>query len=318
MAADGVSPDPPAPAPGPGRALRSCGWIAAYEVGEAARTRLLQLLLVAYAACVALSTWALVRLLSYAERAVAERLGVPTTRRPGALIDEVLVSGSVAEPLRAFLGSGVADQLLDGSSFVALWFGATASVALPAVAILSASASVSGEVRTRGIRWLLSRATRLEVAGGKLLGQGVLVAVAALLGAAVAFALSNSLMIVAEPWELAGELLLRAGTAFAFTLPIVGLGLGASCWASGAHSARAIAFGLLFALLWGYARLLDQVGPGTLGRVADGVLLLLPPSLWADLWGRDPGTLLATAARGGVQCLLFFTLGWARFRGRDL
>ncbi|MCK6529576.1 ABC transporter permease subunit [Myxococcota bacterium] len=318
MVADGGAPEPASPAPGLGRALRSCGWIAAYEVGEAARTRLLQLLLVAYAASVALSTWALVRLVAFAERAVAERLGVPTTRRPGTLIEETLRSGSVTEPLRAFLGNGVADQLLDGSSFVALWFGATASVALPALALLSASASISGEVRTRGIRWLLSRATRLEVAAGKLLGQGVLVAVAALLGAAVAFTLSTSLMVVAEPRALAGELLLRAGTSLAFALPFVGLGLGASCWVSGAHTARAIAFGVLFALLWGYARLQDHVGPGGLGRAADGVLLLLPPSLWTDLWGRDPGTLLATAARGGVQGLLFFTLGWARFRGRDL
>ena len=78
------------------RFLADVRWVAVYELGEAVRTRLFQLVLLAYAGGIAASGTVLVLILKAAEDRMAETLGMPATIRPGAMMGKLLENGELA------------------------------------------------------------------------------------------------------------------------------------------------------------------------------------------------------------------------------
>ncbi len=292
--------------------------MAVYELGEAVRTRLFQLVLVAYAGGIAASTWVLVELLQSLEASVAGTLGVPATERPGALMEQLRDDEQLALIVGGMAGDGADVTALLQEPVLALWTGAAAMALLPLVLTFSASGSIASEVRSRSVRYLSCRTGRLQIGLGKLAGQLLVAIVAATLGAFVAWALGMILMVGNPPVGLAVALAERTARAVLWALPFAGLGLAASQWVANPNGARVIAGGLLIAMPVAGGLLEDHVGVDLLGRLADLGGLFLATSAWADFWSTDPAVFGGAVLRGVVLAVVYYAAGHAVFTRRDL
>jgi ABC-type transport system involved in multi-copper enzyme maturation permease subunit len=301
-----------------GRFSADVWWVAYYELGEAVRTRLFQLVLVAYTGGIAAATWVLVQILVQFESAVAAPLGVPTTDRPGAMMSVLLENGKLADLLGPLLGRDTDVAALLHEPILGLWTGAMSMLFLPLVLLFSASGSVAAEVKSRSVRFLSCRTGRLEIGLGKLAGQLLLGLVAAGIGGAVAWGMGMTLMVGNPPLDLAVSIALRTSRAAVWALPFAGLGLAASQWFASPNGARVVAAGLVMAMPLAGWFLRVNSDPSFLGRVADLARQFIATTVWAGYWSTDPATLLATAGRSVVLAVLYFSAGYAVFARRDL
>lgn len=299
------------------RFLADVGLVALYELGESVRTRLLQLVLLAYCGGIAFAAWLFVKTLQQMEASLADSLGVPATERPGALVGRLLESGQLRDLLSGFMGEEQAASLLD-RPLIALWTGAAAMILLPLVLLFAASGTVAAEVRSRSIRFLLCRTGRLEIGLGKLAGQLLLALFAALLGTAVAWIIGMTLMTGNPPVALALELLNRTGRAAIFALPIAGVGLCASQLVASPNGARFLGGVLFVGMLVAHALSRAFAGTDLVGRLVDMGRLLVSTSAWGDLWTTDPGLLAVTAARCAGLAVVYYASGHVVFSRKDL
>ena len=292
--------------------------VAAYEMGQARRTRLLQVMVVTYAAATAAAHWVFVQGLNEAERTVAITMGVPATSRPGTLTEAAVQSESMRHFLVEIVGSESVLERLTSTPLLGLWSGVVAMVLLPLFLLFSTSACVASEVETKSIRFLALRTERLPIVLGKGLGQLGMAALAALAGVFVTEAVGLFLMVEQPPLRLAlsaGENALRG---LVFALPFAGLGLCVSQWIGRAHAARALSIVALLAIIVADFVLEHESSPEPLGRLADIARLALPGQGWTEMWETNVVALGAGAARLMVVTLAWIALGTLRFDRRDL
>lgn len=298
--------------------LRDVGWVAIYELGEAMRTRLFQLAILAYLGGIGFAVWLLTVILREMEAPLAAAMGLPPTDRPGALLNNLLADGSITDLLAPLAGGRAAAERLLGEPIAALWVGGAAMGMLPVVLLFTSGGTVSAELRSRSIRYLACRVDRLAIGLGKLVGQLALGGMAALLGVALAWILAMTLMVDNPPVDLAVGLATRAGWALAYALPWVGLGLAVSQWITNPNAARVVAGGLFVGMHVLAAWLRDKAGLDGMGRLADLGTLFLPPGLWLELWSTEPGAAAMAALRGAALAVVYYAIGHARFVRRDL
>jgi ABC-type transport system involved in multi-copper enzyme maturation permease subunit len=298
--------------------FRDLAVVALYEFQQAARTRLLQVGVLAYAAGTAAADYGFIRGLREAERSVALAMGVPPTEKPGALIEAALKSTDLRRFLADLVGSESALDRLTQAPVLSLWSGAVAMVLLPLFVLVGTSTAVSSEVESRSIRFLALRTERLPIVLGKLGGQLAIAVLAALSGVLVAEVAGLTLMVQQPAASLAGYALLHAGRGIIYALPFAALGMAVSQWVPRANPARLATMLAMVAVLVAHAWL-DEVADATaLGRLADLARTLLPGFGWSDLWSVDPLAFSLAAARCGVISLAWLALGYVRFDRRDL
>ena len=167
--------------------LHDVVWVAVYELGEATRTRLFQLVLLAYAGGIGAATWILVMILRTLEQALAGTLGVPATERPGAMMQQLLENGDLAQLVGPIIGAENDPSSILSEPVLGIWTGMASMALLPLVLLFSASGSIAAEVRTRSLRYLLCRTGRLEIGLGKLVGQLLIALLAVAIGACIAW-----------------------------------------------------------------------------------------------------------------------------------
>lgn len=301
------------------RFLADVGWVAVYELGEAVRTRLFQLVLLTYAGGIGASTWILVRILGRIEEGLAGTLGVPATERPGAMMSTLLANGDLAQLVGPAVGQpdDVVAELLR-EPVLGLWTGVSSMALLPLVLVFSASASIAAEVKSRSIRYLSCRTGRLQIGLGKLVGQLLIAIVAALLGAVVAWALGMTLMVANPPAALALSLVERTLRAVVWALPFAGLGLLASQWVTNPNGARVLGGGLLLGMAVASGLADEYAGPDTVGRLADLAGLFLATNGWSAFWSTDAAVLAEAMVRGVVLAVVYYAAGHVVFARRDL
>ncbi len=300
------------------RFLADVGWVGVYEVGEAVRTRLFQVVLLAYAGGIAASIWILTKILHTMESAAAVTLGVPATERPGAMLQSLVAGGDLARLLQPVVGDGNDAAALLSEPILGLWTGVASMALLPPVLLFSASGSVAAEVKSRSVRYLLVRTGRLQIGLGKLLGQLLIAFVAVTLGGVVAWGMGMTLMVGTPPLDLALSLLGRSARAAAWGLPFAGLGLATSMWIPSPNGARAVAGVGLLGMLVLTAWLTALAGPDFVGRLSDLALQFLATTTWSGYWSNEPGVFAFAAARGLVLAIVYSALGQAVFARRDL
>lgn len=298
--------------------LRDGAWVAVYELGEAVRTRLFQLAILAYLGGIGFASWLLARILTEMEGEIAGAMGLPNTERPGALLNELHQNGALAQLFAPMAGSRSAAEALLDTPIPALWVGGAAMGLLPVVLLFTSAGSVSTEIKSRSIRYLACRVDRLPIGLGKLVGQVLLGAVAALLGVVLAWIMAMTLLVGVPPVDLALALVVRTTWALAYALPWVGLGLAVSQVVPNPNGARVVAGILFVASHWLGFWLRHHSGPDTLGRIADLGTMMLAPSLWRDLWSPDLSLAGMAAARGALLAVVYFAIGHAWFVRRDL
>lgn len=293
-------------------------WVAVYELGEAVRTRLFQLVLLAYGGGIGGSVWVLSQILLQMEAGLARAMKLPPTEKPGAMLNTLLADGSITDLLAPMVGGEQAAKGLLTQPIPALWAGGAAMLLLPIVLLFTSSGSVSAELKSRSIRYLACRAGRLQIALGKLLGQVFLGGVAAGIGVLVAFTLSMTLIVGNDPLPLLLALSVRSVWAVVYALPYVGIGLAVSQLVANPNGARALG-ALVFVLLPVLSWLLKEYADtGFVSRLADLGTLFLPNANWGGTWSSDPAVSGAAAGRALVMAVAFFTVGYARFERRDL
>lgn len=300
------------------RSLTDTALVARYELAEALRTRLFQLVVLAYLCGVALSVWLQVTVLWVAESNVAEALQVPMSSRPGTLLPRLLANGAVRDALAPMVGGRDAAGALLDQPVLALGVGLTAMALLPAVLVFTASGTVSTEVRSRSIRFLLVRTGRTPIVLGKALGQLALGAVALTLGGLVAWAMGLTMMTGNDPAALFLALAARSVCAAAFALPYLGIAMATSLWITSPNGARLGAALACAATPVLGALLRHRAGPDALGRIADLLTLAIPTGSWNALWSTDPAVLAAAFGRSLLLTTIFLAVGLARFERRDL
>lgn len=292
--------------------------VAAYELGEAARTRLFQLAILAYLSGVGFANWVFIRILREAEATVATQMGVPATERPGAMLGQLTQNGDLLELLGPLVGTRTAATALLSEPVLALWSGGTAMILLPLVLIFTASGSVAGEVRSRSIRYLLCRTGRLQIGLGKLAGQLLLGLVAAGLGVGLSWTMGMTLMVSQPPVEMATAMARHTALSCAYALPYAGMGLAISGLVPNPNGARAAAAVVFLALHIGAAWLDDYVGIDTIGRLADLARLFFAPTTWRAFWSVDPVVLGSALVHVAVLAIVYYAVGHLRFGTRDL
>jgi ABC-type transport system involved in multi-copper enzyme maturation permease subunit len=298
--------------------LRDVVAVGRYEVAEATRTRLFQLVIAGYLLGIGFADWALVQVLKEMEGALATQMGLPATERPGAMINTLRENGNLLELLRPLTGSEAAARALLDTPPLALWAGAAAMFLLPAVVVAATAGSVAAEVRSRSIRYLLVRTGRLSIGLGKLVGQLFVIALATLAGAVLSWAMGMVLTVGNAPLELATALLFRSACGILYALPYVGIGMGASMVVASPNGARLLA-GLALVLSpsanwW----LTKHSGTDFAGRLADLGTLLWPNHLWGAYWSGDPAEVAGAVLHGCILGTLWFALGFAVFQRRNL
>jgi len=293
-------------------------WVAVYELGEAARTRLFQLVLLLYVGGMVGATWFFVKLLQSAEESAADTLGVPSTARPGAMMDTFLKNEELIAFVGKLAGEGTNVPELLREPLLGLYIGMIAMALLPAVLTFSASGSIATEVKSRSIRYLLCRTGRLQIGLGKLAGQLLIALAATLLGAAVCWALGMTLMVGNPPAALALSLLERSARASIWALPFAGIGLAASQWIPSPNGARVVAGSVVFAMPLAAFWLHLKSGTDLLGRLADLAGMFLATTAWADFWSTDLTVFGGAAVRSLVLAVVYYSVGHAVFARRNL
>lgn len=292
--------------------------MAVYELGEAVRTRLFQLVLLAYAGGIAAATWILVQMLKTFEETAASTLGVPATERPGAMMETLLTNPEVTRMVGGIVGPGTDPAKLLEEPLLGLWTGMASMALIPLVLLFSASGSIAGEVKSRSVRYLLCRTGRLQIGLGKLMGQLLIAAVAALIGGAVAWGMGMTLMSGNPPVGLALSILGRTARAALWALPFAGLGLAASQWIPSPNGARVVAAGTLLAMPIAAHWLDESAGITLMGRIADLAGMFIATTTWADFWSLDPAIFGGAVLRSVVLAVLYYSLGHVVFARRDL
>ena len=160
---------------------------------------------------------------------------------------------------------------------------------------------------------------------GKLLGQVGLALLALGIGVGLSAAMGLFLMVGQPVVGTVGGLLARVPAILAFSLPALGLGLGASMAARTVSGARALAligfFGSFIAYVWLKTELRDNATSGGVAlweRLADLAMILLFPSSWTALWSPEWPDVLAAMARCAIIGAGCFAAGMAVFSRRDL
>lgn len=300
------------------RPLLDTLWVAVYELGEAVRTRLFQLVILAYLGGIGFSVWLFTEILSEAEARIAETLMVPATETPGALLPQLLQNGDIRDLLAPFVGGDTAALALLTQPPLGLWVGVFSMGLLPMVLVFTASGTVSAEIRSRSIRFLLVRTGRLEIAMGKLLGQLLLGLVATTLGVGLAWAMGMFMMTGNDPAALLITLATRCAWSCVFAMPFLGLAMGSSLLLANPNGSRVFAALTFCAMPVAGAILKHWSGPDALGRVCDLLLMAIPMRYWTEFWSTDLTVQLTATGRSLILAMLFFALGFARFQRRDL
>lgn len=298
--------------------LHDITWVAIYELGEATRTRLFQLVLLAYAGGIGAATWILVKILGTLEDTLASTLGVPTTERPGAMMQQLLENGDLAQLVQPIIGEGNDPSAILSEPILGIWTGMASMALLPLVLLFSASGSIAAEVRTRSLRYLLCRTGRLEIGLGKLVGQLLIAILAVAIGGVVAWVMGMVLMVGNPPLDLAVAIATRSVRAVAWALPFAGLGLAASSWVPSPNGARAVATALLLGMPMLAWQLHEQVDLTIVGRLADLGGLFLATNAWPDFWSPEPGELAMALGRSVALAVLYYAAGHLVFVRRNL
>lgn len=290
--------------------LRDVLLVSRFEILRAVRTWRALAICTMYLAATCGVAWLFIKFIGGLEDTLATELGVPTTRIPGTLTQELVKTDSFRSTITHMTGSDDVATLVERVPLLAVfhqWFGVCA---LPFLAAAISAESISADAASRTLRYELLRTGRLELVLGRFLGQLALTALACVLAAVGVWVVGMTQMRGFTPHDLAFWLANFSVRTWTFAVPFVGLGMAVSQLTDSTGWARTMAVmgtgasWILFGCLLAY-----RSGAGAW-------LLPLMPHSWIDLlWTpRWPMAALIFAAIGLCTTLI----GFIRFARRDL
>lgn len=300
--------------------MRDIWLVARFELLRAVRTWRALALLVLYAVASGGAAWLFTRFVGLLEQTLAQRLGVASTKVPGAMLEQLMKSDTWRDVLQEMSGSShLVEQLstIPPLALFHLWFG---FLIVPFFAASASAECIALDVASRAIRYEAQRTGRLELVIGRFLGQLVLTGLATATSVLAVYVVGMTFMVGNDPIALAGWLLWFAPRIWIFGLPFVALGTSSSQLTSSAAWARVMAIGAVAAswVAFGIARWAEQEGDSIwLSVAADVALQILPQGWLRGLWSPGLGWLLSAMACSAVGAAALVA-GYLRFSRRDL
>lgn len=296
--------------------LRDTLLVARFEVLRAVRTWQALALVAVYVVAMSGGAYTFIEALGAIEGKIAEGMGVPVTRWPGTLAEELRNSEQIGEMLSFLTGDPEVGRRLREVPLLALFLLWEGVGLVPFLAATTASEALAGDVRSRAIRFEAQRTGRAELVLGRFLGQLFLMGVASVIAVAAVGGLGLGLMAKQDPFALGAALVAYGARVVLFAVPFVGLGVSLSALTASPAWARLGAI-LVTAASWIAYGLCQVPTDGWTAVLADLVLPLLPQHQISALWRG--GTDLALAAVVLVALGLgALGLGLWRFSSRDL
>ena len=183
----------------------------------------------------------------------------------------------------------------------------------PFLVVLTSNDAVAHEVASGSVRYALFRTGRLSWCLGKLAGQALMLTLGLGLGGISAYVvgsavLDNSRWLAAAPWMLR-----FSGQAWCYAAAFLGLTMACSQLAKTRGGARALTLVVYFSVVLG-AALLDTASLAFLRPLR----WALPQAYLSYLWRPDWRDLLTAVLALLALSVAYFSLGYLRFRRRDV
>ncbi len=289
--------------------------VARWWLARALRTRSAIAGLTVYTLVIAGGAWVFTRILLEMERAAAGALGVPSTDRPGAMLDVLRERGDLQQVLEGLVGDPAQAAWAMELPILSTWSFWLGLAIVPFLAAAAGAETVSPDIRDRSLRFELVRTGRLELILGRTAGQALLVGVGLLCGLAGVWVLAMTAMVEQPPVAQATTLLLFAPRLWVWSLPWLGLGVACSQLTGITNLARALALFAVTSGLIGFALVKHLLAP-KVPVLADVLLPLLPSSWVRGLWGPGFDWLLSGVALLGLG-IVAALIAYPLFRRRN-
>ena len=312
---------PPAPVP-PRRALvvRDVGLVARFELAEAARSRLLLVMVLMFVGAGALGAWGYTRLIGKIEEKAAVALSAPQSATPGATVGRMREAQSYRDFLRFFLGdAGKADYFARLPPIV-VFYGWAAFLFTPWLLLFTSAETIATDVSSRAIRFSLLRTSRLSYALGKAAGQALILVGVTGLAALVFFFVAWGRLAAFEPGLTAFWLASYWPRVILYNLPFLAWAMFASMVTASANLARIVSLGgvVLMSIVHGLTGA-SWLRKGPVSEAALDLLRYLTPFGHNEGLGYPPGGGLPADV---IVCLaltvLYFAAGYAVLARRDV
>ncbi len=276
-----------------------------FHLMKAVRTRSAAVLSIALVVVHMGGAWIFTEILKAMENSAADALRVPTTDRPGAMLGVLrdredfrdLIAGLLPDP--SLLEWALNLPYLSIAHF---WI---ALGTLPFLAAAAGSEVLSADIKNRSLRYEVARTGRLEVVGGRFLGQALLVFVAVLIANSGTWIMAMVAMVEQPAVRQMSTLLAFTPRLCAWSLPFLGIGIAASMLTANPNTARVLALGATVATFVGWGFVNSRQGEA-LGVFLVPLRQLLPQSWMFALWDSGPGWIAPSAVLlvfGGVLTL---------------
>ena len=229
--------------------LRDTLLVTRAQLARAIRTRSMVVLCMAYALFCCGGAYMFTRAIHEMEKVAARTLGVPTTARPGSMLDVLQERGDIQQMLDSMLDN---PQLVQWAldlpilSVFFFWFGLGV---IPFLGVTSGADSISSSIRDRSIRFELVRTGRLEVVVGRFLGQAALSFIALFIAALGTWIVALTAMVQQPALEQGATLLEFSLRLWTWSLPFVALGVACSQLTESSQWSRVMGLGVVI-LSW--------------------------------------------------------------------
>jgi hypothetical protein len=270
-----------------------------------------------YAVSTAGTAYMFIGLLRVLENETASKLGVPRVDYPGAMTNRLLESDSFRNMIEVMVGRPeIIDDVL-AQPILAVFHLWLCFALIPFFAASASAEAVSGDVRTKAMRFQALRAGRLEIVIGRFLGQVFLTAAAGVVAMFAVWGVAMAYMYVDAPMELGFGLAWSAARGFVFGIPFVGFGLLCSQLTTSSAWARMMAMtGTAGSwVLFGIARWGEG---GRLWLLWDLLIQVLPQGWATGLWEPNLLSLMSSTVALTAIGVAAVAVGFLRFSGRDL
>ena len=230
------------------------------------------------------ATGLFVYLLAEIETALAKGLSVAQTDRPGAMTDALMQSEEMLSIAQGLSGDPTLAEQLVSIPPLALFYGWLSLTFVPLLAALTSADTISNELSSGSVRFVLFRTDRLHWVLGKLGGQTLLMIGGILSGALGVWAIGFVTLLSFEPISNGLWLLAFSGRATIYGLTFMGLTLGISQVNRSAHSSRALALLAVMALGMGSVVTGDETVQSYAPILISSIHPLFPGAHSIDLW----------------------------------
>ena len=298
--------------------FRRIARVAVTEWRTALKNRRALVMTLLFVAVAALVMYATISVFAAMEREVLSVLHLPASDNPGSVTLTLWKSQSFSRVIEHIAGGSLVFADIRGRHPLLLAYAVFLFQVTPLLTLLVSASRIADDVRSGTARYWLVRVTRAEWSLGKFFGEALMLAVAMLAGALVAWGVAIVRLSGADGVVLLPGLLDWTARAWIYAFAWLGLFMGLSHITKSGGKATALSvLAVLGAAAW--SRMLANFLPeeGFWSGLA-ALDVLVPSGVGTLLWRRSASALLLCVVQLSAVAFLYLSLGAAVFRRRDV